>query len=114
MQLEQIKLATADDDLCKKIIGFCLNGWPKHIDNNLVGYFCECALITFKDDLLRNGNQFPIPAVFHNERLEKLHTGHQGISKRRDRAKKSVWWPGISENIRCLRWQVLILPSCVV
>ena len=28
--LEQIKNAIRDDKQCKKVIDFCLNGWPKH------------------------------------------------------------------------------------
>ena len=40
-----------------------------------------------------------IPATMHMEILEKLHEGHQGITKTRERARQSVWWPGLSSQI---------------
>ena len=32
--------------------------------------------------------------------LQKLHKGHQGIVKTQLRARKSVWWPGMSKQIK--------------
>ena len=40
-----------------------------------------------------------IPQSLQSEMLHKLHAGHQGISKCRQRALQSVWWPAIGKDI---------------
>ena len=71
----------------KKLVEFWLNGWSKHVKYNLfVGYFREAANIAFKDGLLLNGNRILIPTALQGEMLKRIHAGHQGISKCRERA----------------------------
>ena len=44
-----------------------------------------------------------IPLAMRPSILEKIHhEGHQGITKCRERAKQSVWWPGLSKQIEDL------------
>ena len=42
--------------------------------------------------------------------LDKIHTGHQGIQKYRERAKSGVWWPNLSKQIEDL---VRECPTCI-
>ena len=32
--------------------------------------------------------------------LEKIHSGHQGITRCTDRAKQTVWWPSVERQVR--------------
>ena len=34
--------------------------------------------------------------------LDKLHEGHQGVTRCRERTKTSVWWPGLSKQLEDL------------
>lgn len=36
-----------------------------------------------------------IPVTLRKEMLTKIHTGHRGIEKCRNRAKQVMYWPGI-------------------
>ena len=42
--------------------------------------------------------------------LEKLHDAHQGITKCCERAKVSVWWPGLSHQLEEVVKQC---PTCI-
>ncbi len=57
-------------------------------------YYTVSAEISLEDGLLMRGRRIIIPSSLRLELLDKIHTGHQGIAKCRERAKESVWWPG--------------------
>ena len=40
-----------------------------------------------------------VPSSMRLNVLGKIHQGHQGITKCRERAKAGVWWPGLSRQI---------------
>ena len=40
-----------------------------------------------------------IPSALQKQVLEQIHTGHQGIGKCCDRARRSVWWPELSAEL---------------
>ena len=50
-----------------------------------------------------------IPSSLRLDTLDKIHAGHQGIRKCRDRARQSFWWPGISKQIEDM---VTTWPTC--
>ena len=45
------------------------------------------------------GTRLVIPTIMHLDILDKLHEGHLGITKCHERAKRSVWWPGLSKQL---------------
>ena len=57
-------------------------------------------LVTFCDGLLMWGQRVVIPEPLQVEVLHKLYGGHQGITRCRSRAKISVWWPGLTQQLR--------------
>ena len=102
-QLKRIREASAKDVQLLKVMEFTLEGWPTHVEEVSLqirefvdsrGHLSMCnSLLTYDDRIV-------IPADMREEILERIHTGHQDITKCRERANLSVWWPGISKEIK--------------
>lgn len=52
------------------------------------------------DGLLIRGSRVVVPLSQRAHILQKIHDGHQGLTKHRDRAQSSVWWPGLSAELK--------------
>ena len=63
-------------------------------------FFDSRGHLSITDCLLTYDDRIVIPTDMREEMLERIHTGHQGITKCRARANLSVWWPGISKEIK--------------
>ncbi len=79
----------------------CQEGWPDQ--NQLKGvvktYWPDRAVLTAHNRLLLRGPRLIIPSAMHNSVLEKLYQGHQGILKCKERARETVWWPGLGNQL---------------
>ena len=55
------------------------------------------------------GIRIVIPPSLRREMIDQLHIGHQVITKCRERARQSVWWPGINRQLVDV---ILSCPEC--
>jgi len=92
-EMEQIKSNQEGDE------EYCQSGWPSRqsLSEVIKLYYPVASEISVKDGLLMRGNQVVIPAAL---RLEMLNPGHQGISKCRECARQSLWWSGLSRQLK--------------
>ena len=52
-----------------------------------------------ENGLITKGARLLIPSTLRKKVLEQIHNGHFGIEKCMLKARESVFWPGISNNI---------------
>ena len=103
-RLEKFALAQREDRVCAQLLKFCKTEWPakQSLDPVLKPYWEARHKISVegKLDLLLYGSRIIVPHTMQTSTLDKLHQGHQGIQRCRLRAQQSVWWPGISSQIK--------------
>ncbi|KAJ8377185.1 hypothetical protein SKAU_G00077650 [Synaphobranchus kaupii] len=99
--LDELREQLKGDSVCRRVMALCGEGWPAHskTEPGLRLYWAERAFLTVQDGLLLKGSRLVIPAAMRNEVLARLHEGHLGVVKCRERARRSVWWPGLSQQL---------------
>lgn len=110
--LQKIKDEQEKDYVCAKLKEFCLNKWPtkNRLPSGLSAYFQLKDNISFSNGFLMLDTRLIIPPSLQRELLAKIHEGHLGINKCRDRARQSIWWLGISLQLKDL---IENCPSCI-
>ena len=100
-QMERIREASRHDAQLQKVKDVTLKGWPARVEGvpyQIREFFDSRGHLSVSDALLTYDDRIVIPANMREEILERIHTGHQGITKCRERANLSAWWPGISRR----------------
>ena len=104
-QLDRIAQESQDDPVLKEVLQQTASGWPRYkhdfnLKPELQKFYEYRGELSIYRGLLLRGSRIVIPAGMQKEILQKIHHGHLGIGKCRARAKSSVWWPGISQEIK--------------
>ena len=100
-RLEELRVHQLEDEICQQLMLFCRKGWPdKSSLKGLVKLYQPFAAErNIHNGLILKGCGILVPSSMRSEILDKIHDGHQGITKCRARARESVWWPGMSRQI---------------
>ena len=82
--------------------GYCSQGWPDKstIDRAYLPYTQVQEELSVENGLLLEGSRLVIPKPLQTDILQKLHSGHQGVVKCRERAKQSDWWPRLCTQLQ--------------
>ena len=95
-RLNQIRECLKHDEVSQQLMQFCESGWPDKVTGPAKQYLPELQV---QDGLLLRGSRLIIPNYMRQDILSRLHAGHQGITKCRERAEASVWWLGLGKRI---------------
>ena len=100
-RIKEIRKLQLKDPACQQISVYCQSGWPRKdsLPENVKPYYSVAAELSEVDNLLMRGSRIMIPPPLRKNILGRLHSSHQGITKCRERARQSVWWPGISQEL---------------
>ena len=83
-RLQEYYTAQLTDTNCVQLVDFCRNGWPKHkhqVHENVRPYWPVQGELSLQGDLLLRGRRIVVPKSLQKETLQKIHSGHQGITK---------------------------------
>ena len=79
-----------------------LKGFPDHkkaLQDSCKQYWHVRHHLTLDEDLIVNGCRLVIPVGMRREVLNQLHEAHQGVVRTKQRAKLTVYWPGLDNDI---------------
>ena len=81
---------------------FCRSGWPNRhsIPAAVKAYWKARNSLSIHNNLLLFNSRVVVPPPLQENVLERIHEGHQGISRCQMLTKASVWWPGISSAVQ--------------
>ena len=109
-KLEDIRKEQHSDSICSTVINYCHNGWPSKdkVENTIVSYWNKQGELSVCDGILLLGKRIVIPKSLHCQTLEKIHEGHQGISRCCSRAQAAVWWQqcivnAVKQCVTCIK-----------
>ena len=100
--LSRLRQASLDDTLIRDALQYTKEGWPRYKTDlcfPMYKYWEVRGELSHVDGLLTYGSRIVVPQLLRSEILDRIHDGHQGVSKCRARAKASVWWPGLSVDV---------------
>ena len=102
-EIEMIRGETARDTMLNLLRHYIHVGWPvdrRMLPRELHTFWNYREDLSMENGLITKGARLVIPSTLRSKVLEQIHEGHLGIEKCMLKARDSVFWPGISNDIR--------------
>ena len=104
-KLQEIHEATEKDLTLWVLADTVYEGWPKTIwgcPREIQPYWYFKEDITYEDGILYKGTRLIMPQSELALILRVLHMGHYAIDKMNLMARETVYWPGMSKDIKVM------------
>ncbi|XP_038061713.1 uncharacterized protein K02A2.6-like [Patiria miniata] len=101
-RLAAVKRETERDPILQELKQIIISGWPdrmKDLPAPLRPYWSFRDELAIADGILMKGCCVVIPTAMHTYTLNKLHEGHQVATKTKLRAKDTVYWLNMNQDI---------------
>ena len=102
-RLDRTRIATTADPTLNQLRHYIFHGWPaqkRQLPEPVQHYWNYREELAIEDGLMFKAHRLVIPTSQRAEYLRDLHAGHLGEEKTLLRARETVFWPGISDDIR--------------
>ena len=102
-EIELIHEETSKDPTLTLLRCYIHMGWPvdhRMLLQELHTFWNYREDLSMENGLITKGARLLIPSTLRRKVLEQIHDGHLGIEKCMLKARDSVFWPGISNDIR--------------
>ena len=100
--IELIHEETSKDPTLTLLRHYIHMGWPndcRMLTQELHTFWNYREDLSMENGLITKGARLLIPSTLRKKVLEQIHNGHLGIEKCMLKARDSVFWPGISNDI---------------
>ena len=100
--LQEIKESTESDEASQELIKALQNDFANSRLHSSIKHYKKLKdQLSVEDGLiLLDSHRIVIPQAKRREILAKLHSSHQGIERTKRRARQTVYWPGINNDIQ--------------
>ena len=74
----------------------------KELPSEILPYWTFWEELTIEDGLILKDTRIVVPSMKQAEILKLIHEGHLGLTKCKLRAKETVYWPGLNDQLEKL------------
>ena len=99
---ELVKSASRDDEIIQQVISQLLEGFLEEISevfDEIKEFLKYRDKLSIADGVLLYEGAVVVPTKLRQAVLDILGSAHQGVQAMRDRAKNTIFWPNINEDI---------------
>ncbi|UYV80953.1 K02A2.6-like, partial [Cordylochernes scorpioides] len=99
---EELQALTKEDQELQELKNLILYGWPNYksaVPESCKKYWPYRDELSTNEDLIFKGSRVFIPLRWKAKILKLIHEGHQGTNSCLRRARDSIYWHGMSQDI---------------